>query len=103
MRDSSAPMNKEQTLIHVQLTKHATTLCDKPFSGGVWTRDERSFDSSPSIHALKDFVSCPECLKLALETDTLPYEAGISPVETTQRDDPASFSLAALVSRLKPR
>jgi hypothetical protein len=97
-------MNKEQTLIHVHLTKHATTLCDKPFSGGAWQRDERSFESSPSIHALKDFVSCPECLKLAaLEMDTLPSEAGISPVDTTQRDDPASFSLAALVGRLKPR
>jgi hypothetical protein len=45
--------------------------------------------------ALKDFVSCPECLKLALETDTLPYEIDTSPFETAPYDDPASVSLAS--------
>jgi hypothetical protein len=96
-------MNKENTLIHVHLTNHAPiTLCDKPFTGSTWERDERSFENTPRILALKDFISCPECLKrAALETDTLPSEAGISPVETTLRDDPASISLASLVSRLK--
>jgi hypothetical protein len=101
-------MKEEKPLIHVHLTKQATTtLCDKPFSGGAggtWQRDERSFESSPSILALKDWISCPECLtRAALETNTLPSEIGISPVETTQCDNPTSISLASLGSQLKVR
>jgi len=104
MRDNRVPMKEEKPLIHVRLTKQATTLCDKLFSGGTWQRDERSFESSPSILALKDWISCPECLKrAALETNTLPSEIGISPVETTQRDNPTSISLASLGSQLKVR
>jgi hypothetical protein len=101
-------MKEERPLIHLHLTKQATTtLCNKPFSGGgggTWQRDERSFESSPSILALKDWISCPECLKkAALETNTLPSEIDILSVETTQRDNPMSISLASLGSQLKVR
>jgi hypothetical protein len=98
-------MKEEKPLIHVHLTKQATTtLCDKPFNGSTWQCDERSFESSARIVAYKDLISCPECLKrVGLKTDTLPSEMGISPVETTPRDDPTSISLASLGSQLKVR
>jgi hypothetical protein len=71
-------MKEEQRpLIHVHLTKQATTLCDKPFNASIWLQDERSYESSAVIIAHKDLVSCPECIKRGqLKTDALPSEIG---------------------------
>lgn len=97
-------MKEEKPLIHVHLTKQATTtLCDKPFSGGTWQRDERSYESSARILAHKELVSCQECLdRTQLKADALPSEIAISPVETAPCD-PTSISLASLGSQLKVR
>src|ERR1700692_4223011 len=90
MRDKRVPMKEEERpLVHVHLSKQATTLCDKPFNASTWLRDERSYESSAVVIAHKDLVSCPECLKrVRLKPDALPSEIGVSPVELTSSFTP---------------